>query len=124
MQEGHEFGMPRNKLAIKISDTQKALQLCLVPEYFPIARLRHCLGSGLVSSAETTRPKYLTSDFIKSRLATPIKKPASRRHSNTSRKRTMWSSIVSVAMTMSSMYAITMLPPRFPIFPSARAMTS
>ena len=55
------------------------------------------------------RPRYLISDFKKSYLPTLILKPASRRHSNTSRKRTMWSSTVSVAMTMSSIYAITKL---------------
>ena len=39
---------------------------------------------------------------MKSHLATLILKPASRKHSKTSRRRTMWSSTVSVAMTMSS----------------------
>ena len=123
LQGGQMFGMPRKKLAIIIGEAQKALQLCLVPGYFPIAQLRHCLGSGLIPLAESTRPRYVISDFIKSHLATLILKRASRRHSNTSRKRIMWSSIVSVAMTMSSMYAITMLPSRFTFFQSARSMT-
>ena len=60
------------------------------------------LGSGFTLSSDTTRPKYLISDFKKSYSATRILNPDSRRHSKTSRRRTMWSSTASVAIMMSS----------------------
>ena len=42
MQGGNKFGMLGNKLAIMIGEAQKALQLCLVSGYFPIAQFRQC----------------------------------------------------------------------------------
>ena len=60
-------------------------------------------GSGLIPSADTTRPRYIVSVRMKSHFSARILKPASLRHSNTSLILAMWSSIVSVAITMSSM---------------------
>ena len=60
-------------------------------------------GSGLIPSADTIRPRYLVSVRMKSYFSARILKPASLRHSNTSLILIMWSSIVSVAITMSSM---------------------
>ena len=92
----------RNEVAVIIGKSHEALELFFVPRGHPFI-LVTASGSGLMPPADTTRPRIFVSVRMKSHFSARILKPASLRHSNTSFIRAIWSSIVSLAMTMSSM---------------------
>ena len=117
VQRSDKFGMPKYEYAILIGESQKnTLHLRLVERNFSVSQFRNCFGIRLHALRLCLAAQVLVFDFIESHLANLILNPASRKHSKTSRKRTMWSYTFSVAITMLSMYAITMLPSRFFLF--------
>ena len=79
------FEVPRDEIPIVTGDAQKVLHLRLSYRNFLVAQLGNGFPIGFFLSAETTLPTYLISKFIKSHLTIFILKPASRKHSKTSR---------------------------------------